>query len=157
MRRELSRPFGRIMSTKKLSKSVKKDVAIYAVGDVTVSELLKHRYTPKVAVFDYRTGKGRAYFPIIKRMYKNPWRVKNQRGALSRGLWDLICKAQRSKSPVGILVSGEEDLASLACIYFAKNGELVIYGLRGKGMAVIKIDKTIKDHVIKVLHRMSKD
>jgi len=156
LRKELSRPFGRIMSTEQLVRHMSRKEKVYAVGDVTLAELLKQKYTPRVGIFDYRSDRLRTYFPIIKKTYKDQLQVKNTRGTLSKDLWNAVKKSSASKYPIGIKVRGEEDLASLACIYFARDGEFVVYGLRGKGMVVIKINKEIKDYVIKVLNRMSK-
>ena len=144
------------MSTAQLVKYMHRKENIYAVGDVTLAELLKQKYIPKVGIFDYMTERSRNYFPIIKRVYKDQLRVKNSRGTLSRDLWNAVKKSSRSKYPNWDKGGGEEDLASLACIYFAKDGDYVVYGLRRRGMVVIKINKGIKDYVIKVLNRMSK-
>ena len=144
LRKELAKPFGKTMSIGQLVKYVKRDERIYAIGDATLADLLKQKYTPKVGIFDYRVERSRVYFPIIKRTYRKPLLVKNSRGSLSRALWNAVKKSSTSTSPVGIRVEGEEDLASLACIHFAKKDEFVVYGIRGKGMAVIKINKRIR-------------
>ena len=156
LRRELSKPFGRIMNTKQFVKKISRHETIYAIGDVTVSELLKNGYVPKVGIFDYRTERSAVYFPIIKEVYKKPIRVKNNRGTISHALWNSIRKASKSKKGTGIRVGGEEDLASLACLYFAKDGNLVVYGMRGSGVAVIRANKKIRCYIIKVLERMAK-
>ncbi len=154
IRKELSGPFGSTMKISQIAKRVGREEEIFAVGDVTVSELLKKGYAPKIAVFDYRTERKSASFPEIRKSYSDPLRVKNPRGVLSLGLWKAVKAASRSKSSCGIRVLGEEDLASLACIYFAKNGTLVMYGLRGKGIVVIKVERRIKAYVARVLRRM---
>ncbi len=155
LREELSKPFGKLMNTEKLIKYIKNYETVYAIGDVTLSELLKQGRIPKVGIFDYRTERDAVQFPIIRETYKNPLCVKNRRGELSTGLWQAVEIASKSKKPVGIRVYGEEDLASLACIYFAKNGDIVVYGMRGMGMSVIKINKKIKDYIVRVLKIMS--
>lgn len=156
LRKELSKPFGRIMNTKQFVQKISRHETIYAIGDVTVSELLKNGYVPKVGIFDYRTERSAVYFPIIRDIYKKPVRVKNSRGAISHALWNSIKKASKSKKGTGIRVSGEEDLASLVCLYFARDGNLIVYGMRNSGVAVIRANKKIRSYVIKVLERMAK-
>lgn len=156
LRKELSKPFGKIMRTQELMKRLGRKETVYAIGDVTLAELLKRNYKPKIGIFDYRTERNITYFPIIRRTYRNPIRVKNDRGTLSKSLWIAIRRSSKTKSQIGIRVDGEEDLASLACVYFARHGDFVIYGMRGKGMAVIKVNKGIKDYVIRVLNTMSR-
>ncbi len=155
LRKELSRPFGVVLSTRQLQRHLKIRKKIYAIGDFTLSELLKSGYVPSVGIFDFRTERKAVYFPIIKKAYKNQIKVNNRRGVLSKQLWDAVRGSSASAGPCGIKVRGEEDLASLACIHFARNGDYVIYGLRDRGMAVIKVDGKIKRYVLRILKEMS--
>lgn len=155
LREELSSPFGEILKTSQISRRIGKNKTIYAIGDVTVASLLKLGYMPKISIFDYRTERRVSLMPIIRMTYKNPMRVKNCRGVLGVPLWKAVEKAFRMKTAVGIRVYGEEDLASLACIYFAKNGSIVMYGMRKKGIAVIIVDRKIKRYIVRVLIRMA--
>lgn len=155
LRKELSQPFGRIIEASLITKKINKDARVFAVGDVTVATLLKLGYSPSISVFDYKSGRNARYFPIIRRYFGHPVEVKNARGVLSKSLWDTIRKAAVSKHIVGIRVIGEEDLASLACISFARNGDLVMYGMRNKGIAVIRVGPKIKRYVVSVLNKMS--
>ena len=153
-RKEFSKPFGKILKGNEIGKSVGSSKTIYAVGDVTVSALLRLGYMPKVSVFDYRTGREARIIPIIKTTYKRPMKVVNRSGTLSVKLWNVIGKAARKRLPIGIKVTGEEDLASLACIYFARNGDFVMYGLRNRGIITIKVNKKIKKYVVNALRTL---
>ncbi len=155
MRKELSKPFGVVIKNSAIAKLIKKTDVVYAVGDVTVATLLSLGYMPKVSIFDFRTERSKRVYPIIRRVYRRPIHTKNRSGGISKGLWYAVMKASKSDRPVGILVDGEEDLASLACIHFAGTGDLVIYGLRGRGMTRIRVDKRIKRYVLNVLEKMS--
>jgi uncharacterized protein (UPF0218 family) len=156
LRTELSKPFGEVMTASRTGKTITAKDTIYAVGDVTVSTVLGLGLNPKLAIFDYRSGRSRRNFPAIRRTYRMPVEVTNPRGELSLDLWSAIRKASKSKLRSSIRVHGEEDLASLACIHFSKNGSIVMYGLRGKGIAIIHVDDKIKAYVDGVLKRMSK-
>lgn len=150
-RREFSGPFGKIVKDTEIKKTIGVGKAIYAVGDVTVSTLLRLGYMPKLSVFDYRTERESRIIPIIKATYKRPVVVANRRGTLSIRLWVAVGKAARKNKPVGIRVIGEEDLASLACIYFARNGDFVMYGLRDQGIVTIKVDNKMREYVVNAL------
>lgn len=156
MRRELSGTFGKIVKGRNVLREVRRSAQIYAIGDVTVSTLLELGYSPKIAIFDYRTERSDVDFPVIRANYKKPVRVKNKRGSLSIKLWRAVEKAVKAKGAVGIRVDGEEDLASLACIHFAKNGQVVMYGIRDRGMTIIRVNTSIKKYVEDVLSKMSK-
>ena len=156
LREEFSKPFGMVLKTKDILKKVGRRNTIYAIGDVTVATLLSLGYMPKVSVFDYKTGRVSHIIPIIKRTYSNPVCVRNRRGVLGARLWRAVGKASRKRSTIGIRVVGEEDLASLACIYFARNGDIVMYGLRGIGIVTIKVDKKIKNYVEQALKIMQR-
>ncbi|MDE1834227.1 MAG: DUF359 domain-containing protein, partial [Candidatus Micrarchaeota archaeon] len=96
----------------------------------------------------------RGDFPFIRKAYRRPVKVVNNRSELSLSLWKAVKRLSRAKDGAAIRVYGEEDLASLACIHFAKSGDIVIYGMRGRGMALIKVNKSIKRYVARVLKRM---
>ena len=154
LRRELSKPFGKVLTSKQIENEIRKSDEIYAVGDVTVATLLKLGYVPKVAIFDYRTERSRVVFSIIRKKYRRPIKVKNSRGMLSISLWNAVKKAANSKRSVGIRVNGEEDLGSLACIHFAKDGSKIMYGLRNRGVVMISANNRIKSYIKKTLRRM---
>ena len=156
LRKEFSKPFGTILKTKDVKRKIPKEKTIYAIGDMTVATLLGFGYLPKLAIFDYKIERTPKMMPIIKSTYKKPIVVHNKRGFIGVKLWKVVAKASKMGSGVGIRVYGEEDLASLACIYFARNGDIVMYGLPGKGMAAIKVDRDIKNYVTKALKTMSK-
>jgi len=156
LRKELSGPFGIIMNTRQISKKIRKDETIYAIGDITVATLLELGYAPKVAIFDYKTERKTSNLPIIRKTYRNPICVRNPRGVLSAALMNTVGRVSMMKSPVGIRVYGEEDLASLACIHFAKRGDLVMYGMRNRGIIVIRVNQKMKRYVIKIFNIMAK-
>lgn len=154
LRREFSRPFGKVMNEGQLRRSLARHRRIYAVGDATVSTLLGMGRKPWLSIFDYRTGRRRRAIRIIEDTYRSPVVVANPQGVLGKKLWNAVRKASAGRSPSGIRVVGEEDLGSLACIHFAKPGDTVMYGLRGKGIAVIRVDRKIKLYVESALARM---
>ena len=154
LREELSRPFGTVVKGRHLKKQKLNGKTIYAVGDVTVAKLLAIGLRPRVAIFDFRSERAKKRFPIITKTYKNPIIVHNKRGMITRQLWVAIRKAAKSSDCLGIHVIGEEDLASLPCIYFAKHGDIVMYGIRGLGIAIIEVNDKMHGYVADVMNRM---
>lgn len=57
-------------------------------------------------------------------------------------------------TPKIIRIDGEEDLASLACVYFATQGGHVLYGLPDKGLIHIQVQEDhrtiVRDALIKM-------
>ena len=144
LRKELRKTYGKIIQTSELGHSLRKDDTLFAVGDIVVGTLLDNGFLPKISIFDCRTERGRIVVPSIKRAFSKPIVVRNRPGTISRSLWLAIKRAATRHQRVGIRVYGEEDLASLACIHFAPLGAVVMYGIRGRGMNLIRVDGHIK-------------
>lgn len=155
LRKELGLPLGPVVHSIEEAADMADGKSIYAVGDVTVKTLLDIGVLPKVAIFDYRTERHSSRFPIIIKSYRRPIAARNKAGTLSKEMWNAVRRASRMDKPVGIKVTGEEDLAGLACIYFADDGDFVMYGLRKKGVVVIKVGSRIKARAERILKRMS--
>lgn len=155
LRKELSKPFGKMVDNSTFKKCVKKNAQIYAIGDVTVAALLEMGYKPKVAIFDYRSERARKVFISLRKKYRSPITARNKRGFISKQMWYAVGKASSTEKGVGIRIYGEEDLAALACIHFAKVGDIIVYGMRGKGMALVRVTKAIKSYIDSVIVRMS--
>ena len=151
LRRSLGKVFGKLIQTRNLEENIDDEDRIFAIGDVVVGTLLREGYVPSVAIFDNRTARGRVVVPEIRKRFRRPLTARNEPGEIRRELWSAVSKASRSRRPVGIRVYGEEDLASLVCIHFAPVGAVVMYGIRGKGVDIIRVDRNIKRFVDRVL------
>ena len=141
-------------SKRSIMKAIGRNKEIYAVGDVTVKTLLSCGYMPKLSIFDNSTARAKADFPLIKEKFPRPLRILNPPGKITKGLFNLIERSIKRGDYAAIEVKGEEDLAAMPCIIFASNGSIVAYGLRGKGMSIIKIDRRIKARVTRMLIEM---
>lgn len=157
LRRTLGKVYGRVVTGRGLERTLRNTSEVYAIGDVVVATMLRKGMIPRVAIFDNRTGRRRHVMPVIKRAFPIPIRARSRAGTISKGLWNAVAKASERRTPVAIEVEGEEDLASLACIHFARNGAIVAYGLRGKGINVLKVDKRYKSFVLGVFRRMKEE
>lgn len=158
MRDELKESLGPIITDEQLPDHVK-DQLIAVVGDVASAHILKAGYKPKLIIVDFKTRRGDEgeLPPEIRTMGKRSIKVVNPPARITPELWDAIEKAYKAKGPVRIEVEGEEDLASLVCIVTAPEGSLVIYGVPGRGMTVVTVDKRTRARSQRALDIMEKD
>ncbi len=154
IRRELGNGYGRLIGEGEIKQQVSRASKVYAIGDVVVSTLLGLGYKPAVSIFDCKVGRKAVVYPEIKKAYPRPVKVRNRSGTISRELWDAVRKAGSSRKPVGIRIYGEEDLAALACAYLAPEGALLLYGIPGKGIDVVRVDVRIKRLAMGILREM---
>jgi uncharacterized protein (UPF0218 family) len=156
LRMDLSVPFGELVQERELvSKlNVRKDGRVIAVGDRTTQTLLKYGIEPDLAIFDFKTKRKRIYVRDIKEHYKNHRTVTNPAGEITFDLFKAIEIALILHKKIGIRVEGEEDLATLPCVYFAADGDKIVYGIPNKGLNITTVDKAIKEKSRGVLSKM---
>ncbi|MGP6206485.1 GTP-dependent dephospho-CoA kinase family protein [Cuniculiplasma sp. SKW3] len=123
---------------------------LFAVGDYTCKVLDDLGIIPKIRVYDLKTQRGKEVF----RERSNSIKIRNDQGVVSSDLIEEIKKGIEGVSAVNIQVEGEEDLAVLPIIFYAPINSLVVYGIPGRGMAVIKVDQNSKKLVEKIFSRM---
>ena len=155
MRRQLGKVHGKLIRESEIDKELKGAGRIYAVGDATVSLLLRKGHLPDISIFDYRIGRRGVVKPLIKKFFPKPIRVRNRSGTISKELWNAVKRA-RGKRGYAIFVSGEEDMAAVPCAYFAPLNSLVIYGLPGKGLNLMKMTPFMKKRIRRILVLMKK-
>lgn len=147
---KLKKPFGKIV---KINSKLKLKNLI-AVGDISVSQLLKFRILPKISIVDFyvqrklrfhnltQLGFGSANADVI---------VKNPAGTISKSLSTQIGKALIKQNSTVILVDGEEDLAAIPAILLAPLGYTIVYGQPERGAVVVNIDNKIKESLCEIL------
>jgi len=142
-----------------LLEIIKNDKYIVSIGDQVTYTLLKHGVKPVFCVIDYKTHRGnceKEVVDLIKSFGKKTVVVENPAGTISDDLWNIISFAYEVLEPGSLRVEviGEEDLASLAAIYFAPSDVTIIYGLPDKGVLVVKPTVENKKKVKEVLDKM---
>ena len=80
--------------------------------------------------------------------------VENPAGVLTRKLWNAVKDAYQKEEKVRIEVAGEEDLATLPCVWLAPEKTKVVYGLPNIGLVVVTDYKKARIKVKKVLTKM---
>ncbi|MCL4335645.1 MAG: DUF359 domain-containing protein [Candidatus Thermoplasmatota archaeon] len=149
LRVEISKSNGPICSVESLSSEYK-DCKIVSVGDVTTRNLHNALLTPFLEVVDLKTQRGtEGVFNPVPGSYK----IRNNSGTLSHDLFMLI---ERLIATGGgrIEIDGEEDLAVIPIIFYSDKNTVVAYGIPNVGMACIRVDSEIKEHVKQLIERM---
>jgi hypothetical protein len=144
---------GRILQTEELPAALSDSKLVASVGDVCTAALLGLGIVPKLAIIDGQTKRGAWGAPMDGAGFKVVG-VKNPPETITRGLWAAIAEAYASSGSTLIVVEGEEDLASLACIHLAPEGTTVIYGVPDRGAIVIPVGAAIRSRTREVLAQM---
>lgn len=158
IRKKLAKPIGPVIASHEVAGHLRGCGRIFAVGDIVTVSLLDIGIVPDVMIYDFRSQRGPCNSDIIYRLHKAPGmilRVENPPGRLAVELWNAILRASRSDKNVKIEVEGEEDLASLACIELAEDGDCVIYGIPDEGISAIRVNKEVKEICREILMLMA--
>ena len=157
LRAELAKPYGPVLNEIDLAGHIRGCRRIMAIGDVVGANLVEMDIEPDLMVFDLHTERGpcdEGTKELLKKAEGAVIKVQNPPGKLTAELWNAIAKALKSGKQTKIEVSGEEDLASLACIALADTGDCVIYGIPNQGISVIRVDEDIKEIIGGLLSQM---
>jgi len=157
LRAELAKPYGPVLNEVDLAGHLRGCHRILAIGDMVSESLVKMEIESDLLVFDNRTERGpcgEETKNLLRKADGANVKVENPSGKLTAELWNAVAKALKAGKKTKIEVSGEEDLASLACIELGDAGDCVIYGIPNQGISVIRIDENIKATVGGLLSRM---
>jgi uncharacterized protein (UPF0218 family) len=158
LRAELAKPFGPVLNEVDLAGHLRGCRRIMAIGDMVGASLVKMGIEPDLMVYDNRTERGpcdEETKGLLRKIEGASMKADNPPGKLTAELWNAVNKAIKAAKKTKIEVSGEEDLASLACIELGDAGDCVIYGIPNQGISVIRIDDEIKRNIGDILSRMS--
>lgn len=138
----LKRPFGKLLrSTSEVVQSLRNlnPAKLITVGDVVTGSLLEAGLKPDVAVIDFKVMRGPAEAKLrqaIEAFRAKVVRVRNPAGTITGELREAF-KARRS--PLKIVVEGEEDLATIPAVLSAPLGSVVVYGQPGEGLVLVEV------------------
>ncbi|TET90794.1 MAG: DUF359 domain-containing protein [Methanomassiliicoccales archaeon] len=156
LREELREPFGDLMSGDEAVSALKEGAKLFTVGDQCTLTFVEENIVPDVFIVDYQikrepTPELKARFQGLSEVTKT---VINPAGMITRELWSSILESLSSEKKTQIEVEGEEDLATLPCIFLAQNGSQVAYGLPDQGVVLVNVDEASKEKVKRILERM---
>lgn len=156
LREEMAKAVGKIVSEENMLAELDGRDFVVAVGDVVTLMLLELGKVPDISIVDYQTQRMPAAEVKQKlSAYEQPEvHVRNPAAELTEELWLAIEDGYRNPRNLRIVVEGEEDLASLACIALAPDNTTVIYGIPNRGPMVLHVDQALKDRVEDLLAQM---
>jgi uncharacterized protein (UPF0218 family) len=157
MRAELAKPIDLVVDNSGLRAALPRSATICAIGDMTARTLLRYGYAPKIIVYDRKVMRRRVRFHKMYQELEGAIMIKNPSGTLTKELWDAVRIASGKRGRTFIEVIGEDDMAALACIHFARTGSFCVYGIPGRGMTVIHVTSVTRkkvDMLIKGLDRI---
>jgi len=125
---------------------------IISVGDVVSQNMLKQGIQPQIIIVDEKVM--RENVRPIKPALEKVINVKNPAGTLTPETWLAVGQALKQKQPTQVLVEGEEDLLTLVAVLKAPENALVVYGQPREGVVAVKVDKTAKEKVLKIITAM---
>ncbi|ELZ92867.1 rpo operon protein [Haloferax mucosum ATCC BAA-1512] len=122
------------------ASSEETDAPLVAVGDVVTFHLRRAGRPPDVAVIDGKT-KREAVGEEIRQAVETGRLVEvtNEPGTLSFDLVSALVDALDADEPTTLLVTGEEDLATLPAVVAAPLGSTVVYGQPDEGMVRVAV------------------
>ena len=163
LRRELAKPFGPVVAGKELPARLEGAPAVLAVGDVVSLTLKTLGIEPRLFVCDFLTQRGEpdpTYEEELGAWGTLAFRVRNPAATVTREAWDAIrlgLEAGPEAAPVRVVVDGEEDLLGIPCFLEAPEGAIVLYGMPGQGVVVVRVDAAFKAKVAALLARFEKE
>jgi GTP-dependent dephospho-CoA kinase len=155
LRAELKKPFGKIAGNGELALEARRGRPLVAVGDHCIASLLKAGVRPDIAVFDLKTKR----LPVSQEIkgalevFKSPIKIFSPPGYITPELERAVKKALKDGRGE-ILVEGEDDLAGLVVLAYAREGAVFVYGLPDVGAVVVHVTKKDNDKALSILNRM---
>lgn len=155
LRDELKKPFGRLVTNLGDAKDSFISRYIISVGDKVTENLLAVGISPDICVCDGKTRRiSFGIHPSVKGLAAHEVRIKNPAGRITPAAFTALGEAVSSGKRTKILVSGEEDLMTLAAIKLAPAGAVVLYGQPDVGAVMVEVNDKTKKDVEKILEEM---
>lgn len=144
------------MSGNEAISALKDGAKLLTVGDQCTLTFVEENIVPDVFIVDYVIK--REPVPELRERFQDlselKIKVSNPAGTITRELWSAILESMSSGKRTQIEVEGEEDLATLPCIFLAQDGTQVAYGLPDQGLVLVNVDEKSKEKVRRILERM---
>jgi uncharacterized protein (UPF0218 family) len=159
LRDEVRKPFGAVLTGKKLERAIKKAARpIISVGDRCAHDLIASGNAPDMMIFDFKIKRVEIPAEMKKALAphaKNAFVVLSGAGHISDSLDEAVGR-MLSEGKGAIFVAGEDDLSSLLVMARAESGTLV-YGQPDSGAVLVPLGgKKIKEKAQGFLDKMER-
>ena len=150
-------PLGNLIPENQATKSnilkhIPKESYVITVGDRTSEKMIDFGLVPSLQIIDN----------LEKRVKRIPARCDvstelicdNPAAEITTQSIDAIKKAFVSKTPVRLVVTGEEDLLVVPVCIHAPDNAIVMYGQPNEGLVIVKITPEIRNKTQRLLDLM---
>ena len=133
-------------------KHIEQDHYIITVGDRTTEKMIDFDLIPSLQIVDGIEKREKREPP--KLVNSTEITVDNPPAEITSQSIDVIKKAFSMKTPIRILVNGEEDLLVLPVCIHAPDNSVVLYGQPNEGLVIVKITSEIRNKAQSLLDLM---
>jgi len=157
LRAQLKIPLGHLIPENQANKSnilkhLPKNSYVITVGDRTSEKMIDFGLIPSLQIIDNQE----------KRVERIPAKCDvstelacdNPAAEITPQSIDAIKKAFVSKTPVRLVVNGEEDLLVIPVCIYAPQDAIVMYGQPNEGLVIVKITPEIRNKTQRLLDSM---
>ena len=158
LREELKTPLGELIKDsnpdkEQIIKKTYSEKIIVTVGDATSELLIKMGLIPFLQIVDGKEKRHERDLPISDSGVTSI-NCKNPPGEITQQSMDTIKKSFDSKTPIRIIVDGEEDLLVIPVCLFAPENCAVMYGQPNEGLVIVEITNQIRQKVQNIVSSM---
>jgi hypothetical protein len=158
LREQLKIPLGILLLDTQVTKEnvlkyTQSSSFIITVGDATTEKMLSFGIIPSLQIIDAKEKRAKRAL-LSNENVATVISCKNPPGEITNESITVIKRAFKSKTPVRIIVNGEEDLLVLpVCLYAPKNA-VVMYGQPNEGLVIVQIKDQIRNKTQLILDSM---
>lgn len=157
LRDQLKIPLGILLPESQADKeNIQKHITgnsyLVTVGDRTTEKMINFGLIPSLQIIDGQEKRKKREPPKLSNATE--LLVNNPAAEITPQSIDVIKKAFSMKTPIRILVNGEEDLLVLPVCIYAPENSLVMYGQPNKGLVITKITTEIRNKAQALLDLM---
>ncbi len=152
----LARPYGKLVKT--TYREGGKDLFV-TVGDQTTVDCIKSGNLPNISVVDFKIQRVLMFRSIQDLGIPSGIKVfkaKNPAGTISYDLSVSVKQCFLADKNSVVVVDGEEDLSVLPIVLIAPIDTRVLYGIRNKGLMMIRVNQKIKEDFLKLSFKFRK-
>jgi len=156
IREQFYMPFGVLMEESEVVREAASCGKLITVGDVVTMTLLRNGVKPDLLIFDYKTKRGDMTLlsEEVDSLDGRSVRVENPPARITPDLVSEVVSALGREGRTKMRIDGEEDLAALVCAAYAPEGTCMVYGLPGKGMVLVRINRAVSSKARSLMRAM---
>ena len=159
LRQELKTPLGELIKNsnpdkEKLIKKIYSEKIVITVGDATSEILVKMGLIPFLQIIDGKEKRHERDLPIDDSITTS-LQCNNPAGEITQESLDIIKKSFSLKSPIRIVVNGEEDLLVIPVCLFAPENCVVMYGQPNEGLVIVEITSKLREKVQNIVNSIN--